>query len=90
VSKPQSGHSFGRWGRPDLYLAAILEVDRRTEHPLVALLDAGATGGAISAPRGVGFSGVLHFVEVMVGSLLKELAVAHIRSIGCDTQMRQG
>src|SRR5437899_4761733 len=35
-----SGRSFGRWGRTNLYFAAILEIDGRTEHHLVALFDA--------------------------------------------------
>src|SRR6267143_1905986 len=36
----RSGRSFGRRGRTNLYFAAILEVDGRSEHHLVALLDA--------------------------------------------------
>src|ERR1700730_2351675 len=38
--QPQSGRRFDRWSRTNLYFATILEVDRRTEHHLVALLDA--------------------------------------------------
>src|SRR5713101_3055464 len=37
---PQSGRRFDRWGRTNLYFAAILEIDGRTEHHRVARLDA--------------------------------------------------
>src|SRR6267142_6264278 len=40
VNEAQSGRSFRRRGRTNLYFAAILEVDGRSEHHLVALLDA--------------------------------------------------
>jgi hypothetical protein len=40
VNRALSGRSFGRRGRANLYFAAILEIDGRGEHDLVALLDA--------------------------------------------------
>jgi hypothetical protein len=40
LNGPMSGRSFGRWARADLYFVAIIEIDGRTEHDLVALLDA--------------------------------------------------